>query len=74
MVQGQANPIASNSPGRLKDVPVQLFDEVKEGQTVAVVNAVLDNEQPRRELQAQLAIILAQIEHLTAQLVPAQDS
>ena len=74
MAQGQANQVASNSSGRLKSVPVQLFDEVKEGQTVAVINAVLDNEQPRSELQAQLAIILAQIEHLTSQLVPAQDS
>jgi multidrug resistance efflux pump len=74
MAQGQVNQVASNSPGRLKSIPVQLFDEVKEGQTVAVVNAVLDNEQPRSELQAQLATILAEIEHLTAQLVPAQDS
>jgi len=74
MAQGQANQVASNSPGRLKSVPVQLFDEVKEGQTVAVVNAVLDNEQPRSELQTQLATILAEIEHLTAQLVPTQDS
>ena len=74
MAQGQANQVASNSPGRLKSVPVKLFDEVKEGQTVAVVNAVLDNEQPRSELQTQLATILAEIEHLTAQLVPTQDS
>jgi multidrug resistance efflux pump len=74
MAQGQVNQVASNSPGRLKSVPVQLFDEVKEGQTVAVINAVLDNEQPRSELQAQLATILAEIEHLTAQLVPTQDS
>lgn len=74
IAQGQISQIASNSPGRLESVLVELFDEVKKGQTVAVVNAVLDNEQPRSELQAQLATILAEIEHLTAQLVPTQDS
>ena len=74
MAQGQVSQVASNSPGRLKNVPVQLFEEVTKGQTVAVVNTVLDSEHPRSELQAQLATILAEIDHLTAQLVPTQDS
>ncbi len=73
IARGQVRQIAVNCPARLKTVHVQLFDNVKKGQTVAVVNTVLDNEQPRVELQAQLDPILAEIEHLAAQLVPTQD-
>jgi len=73
IARGQVRQIAVNCPARLKTVHVQLFDSVKKGQTVAVVNTVLDNEQPRVELQAQLEPILAEIEHLAAQLVPTQD-
>lgn len=73
MARGQVRQIAVNCPARLKTVHVQLFENVKRGQTVAVVNTVLDNEQPRVELQIQLDPILAEIEHLAAQLVPTQD-
>ncbi|MFB0554566.1 MAG: HlyD family secretion protein [Phycisphaerae bacterium] len=73
IARGQVRQIAVNCPARLKTVHVQLFENVKKGQTVAVVNTVLDNEQPRVELQAQLEPILAEIEHLAAQLVPTQD-
>ena len=73
IARGQVRQIAVNCPARLKTVHVQLFENVKKGQTVAVVNTVLDNEQPRVELQAQLDPILAEIEHLAAQLVPTQD-
>jgi len=74
IAQGQVVQIAANCPARLVDVPVRLFDKVTQGQTLAVINTVLDNEQPRGQLQAQLATVLAEIEHLTAQLVPTQDS
>ncbi len=73
IARGQVRQIAVNCPARLTTVHVQLFENVKKGQTVAVVNTVLDNEQPRVELQAQLDPILAEIEHLAAQLVPTQD-
>ncbi len=73
IARGQVRQIAVNCPARLKTVHVQLFENVKKGQTVAVVNTVLDNEQPRVELQARLDPILAEIEHLAAQLVPTQD-
>jgi multidrug resistance efflux pump len=39
-----------------------------------VLNTVLDDEQSREQLQAQLDTVLAEIERLAAQLVPAQDS
>jgi multidrug resistance efflux pump len=73
IAQGQIRQIAANCTGRLKSVSVQLFEEVTLGQPVAVVDTILDDEQPRAQLQAQLSVILAEIEHLTAQLVPTQD-
>jgi hypothetical protein len=52
-----------------------LFEQVKAGQTLAVVDTVLDNEQLlEADLQSQLTTALAEIEHLTAQLVPTQDT
>jgi len=73
IAQGQVRQIAANCSGRLKSVHVQLFEKVDLEQLVAVVDTILDNEQPRAQLQAQLFTILAEIEHLTAQLVPTQD-
>jgi multidrug efflux pump subunit AcrA (membrane-fusion protein) len=66
--------VSANCPAKLKTVLIKLFENVKKGQTIAVVNTVLDNEQPRVELQAQLDAILAEIEHLSAQLVPTQET
>ena len=74
IAQGQVQQIATNCPARIMNVPVRLFDSVKQGQTLAVINTMLDNEQPRSQLQAQLATVLAEIEHLTAQLVPTEDN
>ena len=73
IAQGQVRQIAANCTGRLTSMPVQLFDQVSLGQPVAVVDTILDNEQPQDQLQAQLSTILAEIEHLTSQLVPTQD-
>jgi len=73
IAQGEVRQIASSCTGRLKSVSVQLFEEVSLGQPVAVVDTILDNEQPRAQLQAQLSTILAEIEHLMVQLVPTQD-
>ncbi len=74
IAQGPIHQIAATCPARLKNVSVRLFDTVTKGQTIAVVNTVLENEQPRALLQAQLETALAEIEHLTAQKVPTQDS
>jgi multidrug resistance efflux pump len=73
IAQGEVRQISTSCTGRLKSVSVQLFEEVSLGQPVAVVDTILDNEQPRAQLQAQLSIVLAEIEHLTVQLVPTQD-
>ena len=73
IAKGQVRQIAANCTGRLKSMPVQLFDQVSLGQPVAVVDTIPDNEQPQDQLQAQLNTILAELEHLTSQLVPTQD-
>ncbi len=74
VAQGQIHQIAATCPARLNQVSVQLFDTVTKGQTIAVVNTVLDNERPRALLQAQLETALAEIKHLTAQKIPIRDS
>ncbi len=73
--QGQVRHVKATSPGRLKNVPVELFDEVKQGQIVAVIDTVLDNEALLEgQLKAQLDTARAEIDHLMAQLVPTQES
>lgn len=74
MAQGRIHQVAATCPARLNQVSVQLFDTVTKGQTIAVVNTVLENERPRALLQAQLETALAEIEHLTAQKIPIRDS
>jgi multidrug resistance efflux pump len=74
MAQGQRRQIAATSTARLTSVPVQLFEKVEKGDTLAVLNTVLDDEQSRDQLQAQLDTVLAEIARLAAQLVPTQDS
>lgn len=75
IARSQIHQVAATCTGRLKSVPVQLFEQVQVGQTLAVVNTILDNEQlVKAELETQLAAATAEIEHLAAQLVPAQDT
>ncbi|MGB2862888.1 MAG: HlyD family efflux transporter periplasmic adaptor subunit, partial [Sedimentisphaerales bacterium] len=75
MARGQVRQIAATCTGRLTDVRVDLFEQVEAGQTLAVIDTVLDNEQLlEAELNSQLAAAVAEIEHLTAQLVPTQDT
>ena len=74
LAQGQVYEVAATCTGRLKSVPVGLFDKVQQGQIVAILDTVLDNEHPRDELQARRATILAEIEHLGAQLIPTQEA
>ena len=69
IAQGEVHQIAATCRGRLESVPVQLFDKVSRGDTVAIINTVLDDE----NLTAELAVISAEIQHLTAELIPTQD-
>ena len=73
--QGQVRHVKATSPGRLKSVSVQLFEKVSLGDTVAVIDTVLDNEPLLQgQLKAQLDTARAEIEHLMAQLVPTQET
>ncbi len=72
IAQVQVRQVAANCAGRLKSLPVRLFDRVTAGQVVAVVDTVLDNEYDEAALRAQVGTISAGIEHLAAQLVPTQ--
>jgi len=74
MARGQVRQIAATCTGRLTDVRVNLFEQVDAGQTLAVIDTILDNEQLlEAELKSQLDTAIAEIEHLTAQLVPTQE-
>ncbi len=73
IAQVQVRQVAANCAGRLKSVPVRLYDRVTTGQVVAVVDTVLDNEYDEAVLRAQIGTISAEIEHLVAQLVPTQN-
>ena len=66
----QVHQIAATCTGRLRSVPVQLFEKVNIGQTLAVVDTVLENE----TLEAQLATLKAEIAHLRAQLTATQEN
>ncbi len=73
--QGQVRHVKATSPGRLKSVSVQLFEKVSLGDTVAIIDTVLDNEALLEgQLKAQLDTARAEIEHLMAQLVPIQET
>jgi multidrug resistance efflux pump len=70
MAQGQVRQVASTCTGRLKSVPLELFQEVREGDVVAVIDTVLDNE----PLEAELAVANAEIQRLKAELVHTQQT
>jgi len=59
--------IAANCDGRLVSLNVKLFDKVKMGQVLAVVNTVLDNEPLGPELEAELAALKAQAAQIAAE-------
>jgi len=69
IAEGQVRQIAATCDGRIKSVPLELFEEVKQGDIVAVIDTVLDNQ----PIEAQLTTIAAEIQHLMAQLVPTQE-
>jgi multidrug resistance efflux pump len=52
VAQGQVRQVAATCTGRLRNVPVQLFQEVKAGDVVAVIDTILDNEHLEAELAA----------------------
>jgi multidrug resistance efflux pump len=75
IAHGQVRHVAATCTARIKNIPVQLFEAVKEGQTVAIMDTVLDNEQEiEAQIKTQFAAASAEIKHLAAQLVSTQDT
>lgn len=75
IARGQVRQVAVSSTARIKEISVSLYQPVTVGQTLAVVDTILDNEQTLEvELNGELAGVMAEIEHLAAQLIPTQES
>jgi multidrug resistance efflux pump len=64
LAQPEVRQIAATCGGRLISVPVQLFDKVSEGDPVAVLSIVLDDER----VDAEMATIQAEMDLVDAQL------
>jgi len=75
IVHGQVRQISLSCIGRIKSVPVQLYEQVKKGQVVAVIDTIPDNEKQllEAELKAQLAAIVVERERLAAQLADTKE-
>ena len=64
IADAEVHDIGTNTRARLISVNVQLFNKVSKGDPVAVVNTLADDER----IEAQKAVIKAEINHLDAQL------
>ncbi len=74
IARGEVRQIAVSSTGRITDISVELFQPVSAGQTLAVVNTILDNEQMiESELTTQFNAAAAEAERLMALLIPTQE-
>lgn len=74
IAQGQVRQVATSSTGRIRSVSVSLFEPVHAGQTLAVVDTLLDNEQTvEADLKAQLRVAAAEAERLASLLIPTQE-
>ncbi len=68
IAQGEVREIAATCTGRLNSVPVKLFEKVRKGDVLAVIDTVLDNE----HLEAELNTISAETQRLQAELIHTQ--
>ncbi len=73
LVEGEERRIAAAVAGRIKAVPVHLFDKVNEGDIVVVIDTVLNPENLRIELEAGKEVMLATIRQLQAELIATRD-
>ncbi len=74
MARGQMRQIAAGSTGRIKEIHFKLFDPVKEGQPVAVIDTVAESERVDEvKLRTQFATAAAEAERLSAELIPTQE-
>jgi multidrug resistance efflux pump len=73
IVQGLERQINAPCSGRIKTVTINLFDKVKQGESIVIIDTCLDPAQLKQEIEAKSNIILAKIQQLKAQLIAAGD-
>lgn len=73
LTRGMVHEVANTSIGRLRELPVELYTEVKQGQTVAVIDTQPERLYSQQQLEADRQTILAQIEYLRAQWATVED-
>lgn len=74
IAQSEVRQVASDCTARIIDIPVELFQPVKAGQTLAVLNTVPASELTiEADLRTQVATAAAEIERLMASLIPTQE-
>ncbi|MEN6336899.1 MAG: hypothetical protein ABFE01_21800 [Phycisphaerales bacterium] len=73
IAQSEVRQVASDCIARIIDIPVDLFQPVKAGQTLAILNTVpADEWMTETELRSQIATAAAEIDRLMASLIPTQ--
>jgi multidrug resistance efflux pump len=75
IARGQVRQVAATCTGRIVRIPedVALFQPVKKDQTLVVLDTVADNERvDEAKVRAELAAAGAEVEYLSAQLIPTQ--
>jgi len=73
IAQSEVRQVASDCIARIIDIPVDLFQPVKAGQTLAILNTVpADEWMTETQLKSQIATAAAEIDRLMASLIPTQ--
>lgn len=73
LTRGRVYVVASAATGRLIHMAAGLFEAVQQGQVVAVVDTLPDNDYAGSLIQERQETIKAQMTHLAAQLLPTQE-
>lgn len=73
LAMGDVYNVAATSHGRVKSLPVKLFERVQAGETLVIINTVLDNETLQSQLEAEKATIELEIARLRAELAAAEE-
>ena len=73
LTRGRVYVVATAATGRLTSMAAGLFEPVRQGQVVAVVDTLPDNDYARALIQERQETIKAQMKHLAAQLLPTQE-
>lgn len=73
LANGGSYNITATSNGRVRSVPVKLFQHVQAGETLVVINTVADDEALRSELEAESAALEMELTRLRAELAAAEE-